>query len=406
MSTETATETFNASLLLTRRNKVVFESIAKFALDFAISCIGEIATRHEFDPDEELKVLGLEDLCLKFIKEKEKKKKEKTQKKEKKTVSKFPMPFSKSGVNANGCQGLVYNRGLFTQCPKTRLEEGKYCKGCQSNADKNASGCPDCGTVDARMSTGLYEFKDPKGRHPTPYVKVLESMKLNVDECKAEWGTVIDELHFKFVETPKKKATRGRPKKDTAPVTENAVDLFTKLVPAEEEAEEAEEELEEEPKKEEPKKEEPKQVVIEPTTKPEQEDKKKKVEEAREEQRKAKKEKEAIEKAEKEAKKAAEKAEKEAKKAAEQLEKDKKAAKKIAKKQVVKEINGVKYTFDFETKLMYDMNHIRVGTCESETVYEFDKKIEEDYELSSEEVDSDEDDGDSDEELDEEDIDN
>jgi hypothetical protein len=132
-----------------------------------------------------------------------------------------------------GCQGLAYNRGLFTQCAKKPMENGNYCKGCQSEADKNASGCPDCGTVESRQNSGLYEFKDPKGRKPTHYLKVLEKLKIHTEQASAEASKLnisIDEAHLNAPEKSQNKP-KGRPKKVVAKVeAENVSDLFAQLI--------------------------------------------------------------------------------------------------------------------------------------------------------------------------------
>ena len=115
------------------------------------------------------------------------------------------------------------------------MENGIFCKGCQSEADKNASGCPDCGTVETRLNTGLYEFKDPKGRSPVSYIKVLNKMKLSceyaIEEAK-KMGLEIPEEHLVVTEKEKadKSISRGRPKKVSSAVeAENVTDLFKKL---------------------------------------------------------------------------------------------------------------------------------------------------------------------------------
>ena len=146
------------------------------------------------------------------------------------------MPFEGSSVVETNCQGLSFNRGLFTQCSKEKMENSSFCKGCQTEADKNSSGCPDCGTVACRLATNLYSFKDPKGRSPVSYVKLLEKLKLSVEDALTEAGNKNIELsndHFTVVE----KSSKGRPKKTAKPVesSDNAGDLFAKLTAEHEE---------------------------------------------------------------------------------------------------------------------------------------------------------------------------
>ena len=246
--------TFNASVSVTELLTKTLENVAK---DLASRCIMECAARYGFDGAEEIRNLGLENLNL--IKKQMTKKgagakkamkapKEKTVT-AKKSKSTFPLPFS--SVNACGCQGLAFNRGLFTQCTKDVMENGHFCQGCQSEADKNASGEPDCGTVAQRIATGLYEFKDPKGRSPVSYVKVLEKLKLSVEQAMEEagkQGIEISDEHFE-VKTKEKVSARGRPKKAAASIeAENVTDLFTKLAIDTEIVEEAVEEVQEKKK--------------------------------------------------------------------------------------------------------------------------------------------------------------
>ena len=316
---------FNASVEVT---ELLMKTLENAARKLAARCISEAASRHGFDADAEIQALGLENLS---VTRKQMAKKTASEKKEKKPrepkKSNFPMPFFAENVNADGCQGLAYNRGLFTQCPKNRLDTGgDYCKGCQTEADKNASGCPDCGNVSARLATGLYEFKDPKGRSPISYVKLIKKLNLTLEQVSEETGKTgktIPEEHLVVVE---KKFARGRPKKVNAVETDDlsvVSDLFYKLsVEKKQDLEElVEEVLEEEVLEEE--------VLESPvkTKKPKLSEDEKAALEA---EKAAKKSALEAEKAEKEAKKLAleaEKAEKAEKKAALEAEKE---AKKLA----------------------------------------------------------------------------
>jgi hypothetical protein len=221
---------FNASVEVT---ELLMKTLENAARKLAARCISEAASRHGFDADAEIQALGLENLSVtrkQMAKKTVAEKKEKKPREPKKSV--FPMPFFAENVNADGCQGLAYNRGLFTQCLKNRTETGDYCKGCQTEADKNASGCPDCGNVSARLATGLYEFKDPKGRSPISYVKLIKKLNLTLEQVSEETGKTgktIPEEHLVVVE---KKFTRGRPKKVSAVETDDlsvVSDLFSKI---------------------------------------------------------------------------------------------------------------------------------------------------------------------------------
>jgi len=238
-----SSQVFNASISVTSLLTKTLENVAK---DLAARCIAECALRHGFDAATEIRELGLENLNL--IKKQMSKKSgskmkvAKEAKGPKTKKSSIPMPFIASEVSESSCQGLTYNRGLFTQCPKNRMENGDFCSGCQEEADKNASGCPNCGTVEQRLASGLYEFKDPKGRSPVSYVKLLEKLNITIDNVLAS-GKEIDAVHFEEM-IKVSKAHRGRPKKQSASiVAEHVSDLFTQLTPDAAEEEEIAEEV-------------------------------------------------------------------------------------------------------------------------------------------------------------------
>jgi flagellar biosynthesis GTPase FlhF len=338
---------FNASIAVTELLMKTLENCAK---DLASRCITEAACRHGFDASEEIRVLGLENLALirkqmakKSVSKGEKVLKEKKSREPKEKKSVFPMPFVAEVVEKEGCHGLAYNRGLFTQCAKKRMENGNFCKGCQSEADKNATGCPDCGTIESRLATGLYEFKDPKGRSPVSYVKVLEKLKLSVDSALEESGKLnieIPEEHFVVLAGAKEKSkkSKGRPKKTGAIEAENVTDLFAKLSAEGEGDEEDIEEGEDKPVKSKKAKLSDEEKAAKKAALEEERALKKQEREAKlaaeREEREAKRKLEAeIKKQEREAKIAQEKAEREAKRAAEKLERDQKKAAEKAEKE-------------------------------------------------------------------------
>jgi len=326
---------FNASIAVTELLMKTLENCAK---DLASRCITEAASRHGFDASEEIRALGLENLALirkqmakKSVAKGEKKEKKPRERVAKEKKSVFPMPFVAEMIDIAGCQGLAYNRGLFTQCAKKRMENGNFCSGCQSEADKNASGCPDCGTVESRCATGLYEFKDPKGRSPVSYVKVLEKLKLTPDAALEEAGKLnieIPEEHFVVVEKSKKaSAARGRPKKTGAVEADNVTDLFAKL------SAEGDDE-----------------VIEDGEDKPVKSKKAKLSEEEKAAKKAALEEDRAIKKAEREAKLAEEKAEREAKRKAEAEQKKAEREAKIAQEKAEREAKRAQEKLEREQK--------------------------------------------------------
>lgn len=348
---------FNCSITVTELLTKTLENVAR---ELASRCITECASRHGFDAKEEIRLLGLENLAL--IKRQmakkpktEKQSKQKTPKEPKTKTEKktqFPLPFIADGVDLMLCNGLAYNSGLFTQCPKKTMVDSLYCKGCQAQADNSASGKPKCGTVQDRLAVELYQFKDSTGRSPVSYLKVLEKAKKTQNEAIQEaekQGLEIDAEHLTVQVKVKKASSRGRPKKAVGSVVASDVtDLFAKLTA--EGDEEIVLESEHPPVKakkgsltEEEKAIKKAALEADRAAKKAEKDAQLAIEKAEKEakrlQEKAVKDaKIAAEKAEREAKRLQEKAEREAKKAAEKAEKE---SKKAAKKSVVAVVEPV-----------------------------------------------------------------
>ena len=234
MSTE-----FNASVSV---SEVLTNTLQSNIRDLAIKCIKEAAQRHGFNADEEIALLGLENISIirkkmtkKTVLEKQNdvsssKSAKASSKKENVSKYVFPLPFIKENINVEGCQGLAYNKGLFTQCLKNRLENGVFCNGCQTEANNNAFHQPNCGTVETRLASELYTFKDPNGRSPISYIIFLQKLNLSVNVAVEEaekLNIIIPVEHFNIIKSDKK--SKGRPKKINSNVETKAVDLFSKL---------------------------------------------------------------------------------------------------------------------------------------------------------------------------------
>jgi len=227
------TSSLNAGLL------VMMESVR-------LETVNACALKYGFNSEDALTSLGALRLSEGVKKSSKKEGKTKTEKREKPSV---PLPF-KGSIQEGCCSGLKQNHGLLTQCQNTCDTE--YCKGCQKQCDKNASGKPDCGSVSDRMAaymTGL-EFRDPKGRAPIAYAKVVQKLKLTREQVEAEAGkfnVVLDDSDFALPESkrgrPKKAVSdtdsetsgepkkRGRPKKAEKPVEVSSTeDLFASLI--------------------------------------------------------------------------------------------------------------------------------------------------------------------------------
>jgi hypothetical protein len=220
-------------------NSLLMKSLESATREYARQCVNRLAEEYGFEVEEALKKLNLEKLKLQVqemkkrsggkAKAKAKAMKE-PEKKEVKTL--YPLPFNKENVSSRGCQGLAYNGGLFTQCPKKCMADVRYCKGCQSEIDKN--GVPVNGTVEQRLACELMEYRDPKGRKPVRYGKIMEKLKISREQVELEAGKLnilIDEMHF--VEEVKEKKVKE--KKAILVVKED--DLIAQLMDEYEESE-------------------------------------------------------------------------------------------------------------------------------------------------------------------------
>ena len=288
--------------------EIVAKSLENMAKSLAKRCVADMCKRHGLNEEEEIENLGLKD--MKVMKKAMREEKVDTW-----------LPFNKQSVNRECCQGLSYNKGLFTQCMK-RKEDGDYCKSCSKSK---------CGTVAERMEASLYEFRDNKGRKPVRYAKYLEKCGKSVEEAKEEArakGLEIDEEHLseakkaKKEKKEKKEQQRGRPKKSKVE-SEEVTDLFAKMTLDASGSTSVTEEA----------------VVKEEAVVEEEDDYSstgtRLLEEAKKE-RKQNAEKLAQQKAEKEAKMAQQKAEKEAKLAQQKADKEAAKAAKEAEKEVAK----------------------------------------------------------------------
>jgi hypothetical protein len=178
-----------------------------------------------------------------------------------------PMPFV--GVLLEGCcHGVRQNYGLLTQCEKK--SEKKYCVSCERQAEKNASGKPDHGSIEDRMEAYECgkEYRSPKGKSPIAYAKVMEKLGLKREDVEAEAkrkNVVLRESDFevaekkrgrpKKTETSESKGPRGRPKKTKKVEVAKTEDLFASLI-SEAKANNTQVEAKEKPKMEEPNREE------------------------------------------------------------------------------------------------------------------------------------------------------
>jgi len=191
-------------------------SLLKMTQDVCNKTIAALAEHYGFSEEEARGVVGAVDVG----------KKTKNAKKtfgEKKVhaprETSIPLPFN-GELQEGCCQGLKQNHGLLTQCTNSPKGDDSFCGTCQRQSDKNTSGEPDNGTIAKRMQAyqdGV-EFRDPKGRAPVPYAKVMQKLKLTEEQVLAEverTGRSFDNAHF-----AKPVSKRGRPKKEASLATD------------------------------------------------------------------------------------------------------------------------------------------------------------------------------------------
>ena len=118
------------------------------------------------------------------------------------TIPRNAMPWC-GVVNETDCCAIVYNSGLFTQCPQKR-KNGMWCTKCANQVDKN--GTPKNGDIEQRKACGLMAYKVGK-QTVLPYSEYMKKHKYtreDVEAAAAEYGLTIDPLQFEGKK-------RGRP---------------------------------------------------------------------------------------------------------------------------------------------------------------------------------------------------
>jgi hypothetical protein len=320
---------FNASVEVT---EVVMRTLENASKELAKRCILECALRHNFDGDEELRILGLENVTVIL--------KKKPVIKEKPVIpvkSKFCLPFLSSSVDKNGCNGIAFNEGLFTQCKKVRIENESFCKMCLGESQASENGEPKNGTVQRRSESPYYSYQDSRGRMPPAYLDYMKKRDITEDEVLSEaekQGLTIPREHFMSFSRSKKsvakvaKVAKKSKKSLIFEEDEEKEDLFAQLNDM---LEETLEDLSND-------------VVLDDYSKAQKEEEKRLEREAKAEQKALEKEKQ---KADREAKAAQDKAEREEKLA---LEKAEKAAK-LAQEKAAREEKLALEKIEREAKL-------------------------------------------------------
>ena len=212
-----STTQFNPTVFMSR----AFEkAAAQSATDFSIAVIHALADKYGFDAKEAMGICQISEVKVKKSANRVKGEgkvrstKTKAEPKPKREVPAFPLPFCGQAVE-DWCLGLRLNHGLHSQCTMERVEGGDYCKTCQKQCDKNASGKPTYGCVADRMACDILEYRDPKAHKQTlPFANVMSKLNITREAAEAEalkFGLTIPEEHF-----VERASRRGRPKKDAS----------------------------------------------------------------------------------------------------------------------------------------------------------------------------------------------
>ena len=180
----------------------ILDGVSSVVYDAVVYTVYTLSTLYEFSESDAMERLNV---TLK-------KDSPKVSKKTKKQTIKpsMPLPFCGS-INEETCYGIKYNHGLHTQCTNTKNGLSEYCKTCEKQTEKNANGKPNCGDIRDRLTCGLLEFRDPKGRETISYGTLIQKLGLDKDAAMREaskFDITIPEEHWNVV-----KKSRGRPKK-------------------------------------------------------------------------------------------------------------------------------------------------------------------------------------------------
>ena len=201
------TSTFDASIALTNATT---KACGQIASDFSVSVVHALAEKFGFDAESAIRDLGLNQISVTKATKGKSKPKAPKEPKVVRDIPKLLLPWTGKALGGDFCHGLRLNHGLHSQCIMAKCEGGIYCKTCQRQADKNATGKPTYGDIESRAAAGILEFRDPKDNKLTiPYANVMEKLGVTREAVEAEasrFGLTIPEEHF-----VKREAKRGRP---------------------------------------------------------------------------------------------------------------------------------------------------------------------------------------------------
>jgi flagellar biosynthesis GTPase FlhF len=184
--------------------------VAQVAQDLAYRAISECGVMYGFDSSEAIRHLGLESVSVR--RDSSRKASSSSLKKVLVVKPSFPLPYN-GECDAECCQALRQNNGLYTQCQSKRKVENAFCKACLQWAAKSEDGIPEYGTISQRKLVGPFEYVDPKGRRPVAYTKVMKKYKVSEEQVLAEAGKFNMNILAEHFVSPASESKRGRPKK-------------------------------------------------------------------------------------------------------------------------------------------------------------------------------------------------
>ena len=120
------------------------------------------------------------------------------------------LPWCGKVIEGN-CECLKQNSGLYTQCTKKKESGNDVCKSCKVSIERNG-GSSVYGTVKERLSCGLMDYKDPRGKKCVGYLTVMNRLNISREEAELSarsLGWEIDEVQFES-----SLGKRGRPRKE------------------------------------------------------------------------------------------------------------------------------------------------------------------------------------------------
>jgi hypothetical protein len=162
----------------------------------------------------------------------------------------FALPYN-GELNDSLCLGISRNSGVYSQCHKKRETDKSYCSTCSKEASNNSHGLPNYGNIADRQLAYLNkeEFKDPSGKSPILYSKLMKKLKLSEEQVRREcekMGVTLDPINLEEktmkksgrpkqikAEKPEKEIkAKGRPKKSkkVLELAGEEEDLFASLV--------------------------------------------------------------------------------------------------------------------------------------------------------------------------------